>query len=166
MTPKTEAARDAERIRVSVWGDRYPVDPVRIARKLGIDVLDAKLRRDVSGALVKERGQDPTILLNEQDSANRKRFTCAHEIGHFVRREEDPDEYEYIDLRDTFAATGHDPEEVYANAFAASLLMPEKEVKRLRSQGYGELDMALYFDVSREAMHNRLKNLHLSVDGR
>ena len=100
MAPKDEAARDAERLRTSVWGDRFPVDPVRIARKLGIVVLDARLHRTVSGALVKERGEDPTILLNERDSVNRKRFTCAHELGHFVRRSDNPDEYEYVDFRD------------------------------------------------------------------
>ena len=44
--------------------------------------------------------------------------------------------------------------------------MPEREVKRLHNQGHRELDLALYFDVSREAMQYRLKNLHLSVDGR
>ena len=106
MTPKDEAARDAERLRISVWGDRFPVDPVRIARKLGIHVLDSRLPRNVSGALVKERGEDPTILLHQKDSANRKRFTCAHELGHFVRRSDNPDEYEYVDLRDTLGGDG------------------------------------------------------------
>jgi Zn-dependent peptidase ImmA (M78 family) len=66
---------------------------VRIARGLGIDVLDAQLDVSVSGALVKERDQDPSIVLNWIDHPNRKRFTCAHEIGHFVRRKDQPDEY-------------------------------------------------------------------------
>lgn len=165
MTPRSDAAKDAERILRELWGQRLgesvPVDPVQIARRLGIDVLDARLDPDVSGALVKERGQDPTIVLNWQDSPNRKRFSCAHEIGHFVRRSDQPDEYEYVDLRDAFSGTGQDPEEVYANTFAACLLMPDREVRRLHRKRFSDLAMAVRFDVSREAMQYRLKNLGL-----
>jgi Zn-dependent peptidase ImmA (M78 family) len=163
MTFAAEAAKDAERIRATTWGDTIPVDPVRIARRLGIHVLDAKLSPTVSGALVKKPGQDPTILLNASDSPNRKRYTCAHEIGHFVKRSDAPDQYEYVDLRGPLAAAGQDPEEMYANAFAANLLMPEKEVRRLHREGKGELEMALFFDVSADAMHYRLKNLGLTA---
>lgn len=38
-----EAQLDAERIRTMAWGSEFPVDPVRIARRLGIDVLQAAL---------------------------------------------------------------------------------------------------------------------------
>jgi hypothetical protein len=161
--PVASAERDAERIRGDTWGTRFPVDPVQIARQLGMDVLDAPLSPSVSGALVKEPGQDPTILLNAIDSPNRQRFTCAHEIGHFVKRfNEDADDYEYVDLRGPLAGAGLDAEEIYANAFAASLLMPEAEVRKLHREGRTALEMALYFDVSQEAMLYRLKNLGLS----
>jgi Zn-dependent peptidase ImmA (M78 family) len=158
------AARDpvqeAERIRLSAWGNVFPVDPVQIARRLGIDVREATLRDDISGALVKKLGEDPTILLNASDSPNRKRFTAAHELGHFVTREDSPDTYEYIDLRDTmWSAAGTNPEEVFANQFAANLLMPESEVQRLRTEGLSPTQMALYFKVSQDAMANRLKNV-------
>lgn len=165
MTPKSEAARDAERILEDLWGrsptELLPVDPVRIARRLGIEVLDARLDPDVSGALVKELGQDPTIVLNWQDSSNRKRFSCAHEIGHFVKRSDQLDDYEYVDRRDAFSTTGQVPEEVYANTFAACLLMPEQDVRRFHGKSFSEVAMGIRFDVSREAMHYRLKNLGL-----
>ncbi len=163
---KAEAARDAERLLARAWQRAseipLPVDPVKIARSLGIDVVDAPLDPNVCAAIVKERGQDPTILLNMIDSRNRQRFSCAHELGHFIRRSENPDEYEYVDLRDLLASTGTDPEEVYANEFAACLLMPEKEVRRLRSGGVEDYEMALIFGVSREAMHYRLVNLRVA----
>lgn len=165
--PDTEkAANDAERILATVWRKGIPVDPVRIARLLSIEVIDAQLERDVSGAIVKRPGQDPRILLNAKDSANRRRFTCAHEIGHFVRRSEsaDSEAYEYTDLRGPLSATGQDPEEVYANNFAACLLMPEQEVRRLTGdKRHDVLDLALRFGVSPEAMQYRLKNLHIDV---
>lgn len=156
MTIRSDAERDADGILDELWDDhldgRLPIDPVRIARRLGIDVLNARLDPDVSGALVKELGQDPVIVLNWHDSNNRKRFTCAHEIGHFVKRSDKPDDYEYVDRRDTFSASGQDPDEVHANTFAACLLMPANHVRRLRRRGLSDVEMAVRFDVSREAM--------------
>jgi Zn-dependent peptidase ImmA (M78 family) len=160
-----KAAQDAENILATVWRKGIPVDPVRIARLLGIDVLDAQLARNVSGAIVKKPGRDPQILLNAKDSVNRKRFTCAHEIGHFVSHSDsqDSEDYEYTDLRGPLAASGQNPEEIYANNFAACLLMPETEVRRLSAdKRHDVLDLALRFGVSPEAMQYRLKNLHLA----
>lgn len=152
--------QEAERIRQSLWSNVFPVDPVQIARRLGIDVREATLRDDISGALVKKLGEDPTILLNAKDHPNRQRFTTAHELGHFVTRELSTDTYEYVDLRDTmWSAAGMGPEEVFANQFAANLLMPESEVQRLRHEGLTPIQMAHYFRVSQDAMANRLKNV-------
>jgi Zn-dependent peptidase ImmA (M78 family) len=158
---KKEAARDAAKLLGEVWGESIPVDPVRIARVAGLRVIDVALDADTLGALVKRPGQDPIIMLNESDGANRRRFTCAHELGHFVRRSDEAEEYATVDLRSGLSATGDDPEEVYANEFAACLLMPEEEVKRLDKQGLSDLEMAIRFGVSREAMQFRRKNLGL-----
>jgi len=154
-----DPAEDAERILADVWGPDLPVDPVRIAGTLGIRVVRAHLDPDMSGALVKELGKDPVILLNAADSPNRQRFSCAHEIGHFVRRSDKPEEYEYVDRRNSLSAMGRDPEEIYANQFAASLLMPSKEVRRLHGEGLSDVQLQLRFDVSLEAMRHRLVNL-------
>jgi len=158
---KEEAGRDATKLLRATWGGGIPVDPVEIARAAGLKVLEAELDENTLGALVKQPGKDPTILLNEADGKNRRRFTCAHELGHFVRRSEEADEYTRVDLRSPLSATGEDPEEIYANEFAACLLMPEEDVKRLHSAEVGDLEMAIRFKVSREAMQFRLKNLGL-----
>lgn len=158
---KREAERDAAKLLQATWDGGVPVDPVAIARVAGLRVLEAELDENTLGALVKQPGQDPTILLNEGDSKNRRRFTCAHELGHFVRRSEEADEYTRVDLRSPLSATGENSEEVYANEFAACLLMPEDEVKSLHSTGMSDLEMAIRFKVSREAMQFRLKNLEL-----
>jgi hypothetical protein len=81
---KEEAERDAARILRASWGTAVPVEPVAIAHELGIRVLEAQLDGNTLGALLKEPQEDPTILLNQQDSRNRRRFTCAHELGHYV----------------------------------------------------------------------------------
>ena len=163
MLSARDAVRESQRIRDELWGKRFPVDPVQIARRLGIDIREAKLSPDVAGALVKELGKDPAILLNARDHPNRQRFTCAHELGHFVSREDAPDAYEYVDLRDTvFGAVATDPDDGFANAFAANLVMPEREVRRLRDDGYTPTRMAAYFDVPQDAMHGRLKSMKLT----
>jgi|HubBroStandDraft_2_1064218.scaffolds.fasta_scaffold160157_2 Zn-dependent peptidase ImmA (M78 family) len=159
---KKEAARDATKLLQEVWGRPVPIDPAFVARAAGLRVVEAPLNEDTLGALVKQPGQDPTILLNENDSPNRKRFTCAHEIGHFVRRSEEESEYTRVDLRNSLSATGEDEDEVYANEFAACLLMPEDEVRRCSKGGFSDLEMAIRFGVSRAAMQFRLKNLNLA----
>lgn len=156
------AKADAESILRTAWGYRFPVDPVRIARQLGIDVIDANLAGDVAGAIVKESGKDAVILVNQFDHPNRKRFTVAHELGHFVQKSEDT--FEYVDRRDTLSSMGVSPDEMYANAFAANLLMPEDEIKRLiKEEKTSDLEMAMRFGVSREAMKIRLSSLGLTA---
>lgn len=162
MAVRKDAHRAAETILADTWDGSLPVDPVRIARKLGIDVITAGLASNVAGALIKELGQDPSIVLNAQDHNNRQRFTCAHEIGHFVRHEKRGDNYEYIDYRNIFSTTGQSDEERFANAFAACLLMPEELVRRFHHDGLSEIQMALRFDVSRDAMGFRIANLGLN----
>lgn len=143
------------------WDGRLPVNPIRIAKSLGIKVFNASLDEEVSGALKKKEGADPSILLNVKDSRNRKRFTCAHEIGHFIRRSEEPEKYEYVDYRDPRSSTGTIEEERFANSFAANLLMPKAAVEAFHADGMPDFRMALQFGVSREAMRNRLDNLGL-----
>ena len=148
----------------NLWqDDDFPVDPVTIANKLGIKILQTELPKEVSGALIKESGRDPIIIVDISDSDNRKRFTCAHELGHFVYRMEknnDVDKFEYIDLRGPLSSTGKNEEEIFANNFAASLLMPKKEVKKLLQENMEITLMAFYFGVSFEAMKYRIQNLN------
>jgi Zn-dependent peptidase ImmA (M78 family) len=159
---KTEAADQAARLLTTAWPfGAIPVDPVTIARAAGLRVVDAPLDEDTLGALIKTPGKEPTIMINQSDPDNRKRFTCAHELGHWVRRSEETDEYTTIDLRSGLSATGSDPEEVFANEFAACLLMPEPAVRRMHAGGLNDIQLSIEFKVSREAMQFRLKNLAL-----
>lgn len=157
-----DAEEAAERVRKEFWGNAVPIDPAQVAEALGLEVLAAQLGPHLAGALVKEPGKDPRIFLNGADSSNRKRFTCAHEIGHFVKRTDADNGYEYYDFRDSFSSSsGVDPEERYANAFAAALLMPKEQVKQMKKEGLKDIEMAARLGVSREAMIYRLKNLGL-----
>lgn len=159
MGVKVDATSEAERILKEHWGESIPVDPARIAHKMDIEVVEAYLDPDVAGAIEKRPGKAVKIFLNTENHPNRQRFTCAHEIGHYVQR--DDEEFEFVDYRDMTASLGIDEDERYANAFAAALLMPEKEVRRLHGLGMSPRDMASTFGVSEAALVNRLKNLGL-----
>lgn len=163
MAGHRKAEKAASELLEECWDGALPIDPVRIAKSLGVEVLATQLKPDVSGALVKKKGKDPSILLNAGDSKNRKRFTCAHELGHYIRREARPEQqYEYVDYRDARSSTGTDEEERYANSFAASLLMPEVAVRAFSDQDLAAFRMAKIFGVSPESMQYRLDNLGLS----
>lgn len=163
-----QARRDAARLLRAVWTGgaprpELPVDPIKIARSLGIDVFEVPLGEAVAAALVKRPGYDPQILLSNTDSPNRRRVACAHELGHFVRRPKDPDRYEYVDHRDFLSSGEDDPDEAYATEFAAWLLMPEPELRHLCRAGATEAELAWYFDVTREALYHRLDEARLTA---
>ena len=133
QAPPDEAAAQ---VLSKFWGDGgFPVDPVLIARSMGLDVIVDDLAPNISGGLVKESDFDPVIVLAERDHPNRQRFTCAHEIGHYVVRTSggraSAEKYNYSDSRGVLATGGTDNVEIYANQFAAALLMPEDEVRHL-----------------------------------
>jgi Zn-dependent peptidase ImmA (M78 family) len=141
-------------------GFLIPVDPFHIAERLGIEVLGAGLERDVSGMLVKEPAQDPIIYVNATDSENRQRFSCAHELGHFILRasSRSDDSYGYIDRRGPLASQGTNSAEIYANQFAAELLMPQENIRAL-ARSLPDAALAVEFNVSIGAMKYRLENL-------
>ena len=166
-----EAERDAQNLLEKSWmreGEatpHLPVDPFAIARELGIRVFtDHGLPHDVSGMLRKQAGySDPELLLNALDTRNRQRFTCAHELGHYTQRVKsgEDDAWKYVDRRDSLSSEGLDADEVYANQFAAGLLMP-RHVVRERAAGSNAAALALDFGVSGDAMGFRLRNLGLA----
>ena len=165
----TSAESDARQVLATTWAPGsdgvpilLPVDPFVIAQKLGIKAYAAALDKGISGMLVKRAGEDPEIYVHSSDSPNRRRFTCAHELGHYYKRSATGDtEWEYVEHRDLLTSQGNDPEEIYANQFAASLLMPREEVERRKKEGAGTAILAAEFGVSEDAMHYRLVNLGL-----
>ncbi|AZH81670.1 ImmA/IrrE family metallo-endopeptidase [Plantibacter sp. PA-3-X8] len=142
----------------------FPVDPVLIAQRMGARVLRATLEDDVSGLLVKEpQDEAATIYLNAGDAEKRQRFTCAHELGHLRRRGITKGErIGYVDSRDLEARTGRNPEEVWANQFAAELLMPAAAVRALWAQAESPSRLARVFGVSPAAVDVRLTSLGLA----
>lgn len=140
-----------------------PVDPFVVAARLGLVVSRRPLEPDISGMLAKTPNRDPEVFINSLDGVNRQRFSCAHEIGHYSKRASgrDDDEWGYIDRRGPSASQGTDPDEIFANQFAAALLMPERCVREL-ARNLDATALAVRFGVSLDAMRFRLDNLGIS----
>ena len=146
-----------------------PVDLERVVQHLKLSVNENPLEDEYSGFLaVKEK----TIVVNSNHPSVRRRFTIAHEIGHYqLHRREKTDPPVFID-RTVYFRKENSSEveyrmELEANAYAAGLLMPE-----VLLDGYLEKHLHLdlekpadlktladEFEVSRPAMEYRLKNL-------
>jgi Zn-dependent peptidase ImmA (M78 family) len=166
---REKAEREAERLIESEWeGHGLPINPVYIAKQLGVEVYQMALQQDVDGILkFYEGGKTPVILVPQDAPDTRRRFSVAHELGHliiYLRR--NPGGYGPAPETDVFyrnpdSRTATKPEEVWANQFGAALLMPRQYVRALVGEGKSDLALASYFEVSLEAMSHRLDNLGL-----
>jgi hypothetical protein len=138
-------------------GIELPVPVGAIAEDLlGLQVGE---REDlaVSGMLLPPERQ---IWLNADEGLPRRRFTLAHELGHWVcqcLQGATAPRYCRADV------IGLDPQakalEREANVFAAELLMPEEAIREAWAGSVA--GCAETFGVSSEAMHWRLYNLGL-----
>lgn len=142
-------------------GEELPVPVEAIAEDLCGLVVEADPHLDVSGMLIPPERR---ICLNATEPPERRRFTLAHELGHWTCQVlEGMPASHYCRAEEV----GLDPRakaiEREANVFAAELLMPEVMV---RERFAGSISVcAEAFGVSEEAMHWRLYNFGL-VDGR
>lgn len=145
-------------------GIRKPPIPVeKIARKLGLEVRYEPLQGDLYGALVRGDGEN-YIGVNSLNHPNRRRFTIAHELGHFVLHEGikvHVDKGLRVNWRDEESSQAVSDEEMEANRFAAELLMPlqflSRDIEKLKSVRQETIALlANRYRVSTQAMRIRL----------
>ena len=156
-----------------------PVSPERIAKSLGIEVLSKPAEDELCGFLYRGSENEKTIIgVNANHHPNRRRFTVAHEIGHYVLHNYqgfhfDSENQKYLlKLRKKSNRT-NPVEEREANTFAAELLMPKDLIDRdmLENQNADLLfgnelpKLARKYQVSVRALTYRLINLgHIESD--
>jgi len=143
---------------------RPPVDPSKIARTLGVEVREISLPEKVSGFIAKESEDVPAVIyVNEDHSLVRRRFTVAHELGHYVQETARGHEtFETLRRETGHADQGIYEQERWANGFAAALLMPAGPTRLLYVDGESVQEIANRFRVSATALEYRLANLGLS----
>jgi Zn-dependent peptidase ImmA (M78 family) len=152
--------------------DSLPIPINELAFKRGLAVKPYDLGENVSGVLVIKNGTG-FIGYNPTESIVRQRFTVAHELGHYELHNNDAnnlfvDKQFKVEFRNEISSTGEMIYEREANAFAASILMPEKilidEIKNQHidlSDDNNIQELAKLFNVSVSAMTFRLINLKL-----
>lgn len=145
-----------------------PVDVENLATLLGIKYEKRNFdpsKSKVSGFLVKTAKNEPFLAVtNAAEYPQRQRFTLAHEIGHYVHLYQNRPTNEVVgkvEYRNELSSAGTDPEEVWANQFAAELLMPANIVSQYWGEGLSKTDISSIFDVSIAALENRLNSLGL-----
>lgn len=141
-----------------------PVNMEELAESLDVQTSFQPMEEEISAMLLIECGK-AHIVVNATHPPNRKRFSLAHELGHFALHASDANCF-FVDrafFRNSRSSIGNSREEIEANAFAAALLMPKKLVqKELPGDQNVEIkvdEMAKRFEVSDEAMTIRLIKL-------
>ncbi len=152
------------------FGKNPPIDIESLLEAHNIVIRTQELEDSVSGMLVIK--DDRAIIgVNEGHHLNRQRFTLAHELGHFLLHRGASSIFidaSTVFFRDITSSDGSKVQEIEANAFAAELLMPEKQLRdMIRNQPFDAFDegavrrLAAQFGVSAQALTIRLTKLGL-----
>ena len=171
---RPEVEDRATEVRGRAEWDGIPVDPFAIANRLGVKVLLGSFGDDaVEGVLRAYEGR-PQILVRVASSLARQKFTVAHELGHFALHlgctldpKQDGEIFVDNDIQlyrrgdDSPSNAAANRREIQANMFAAALLMPAEDVRRLASAAPSLRGLAKRFGVSEEAMRYRMNDLNV-----
>ncbi len=138
---------------------RIPADVIKIAKANDIDVYEGDLDKKVSGAIKYDNSTKKfAILLNKNDIKTRKRFTLAHELGHFfLHKEILIDDEVHIDTMFRMP----DEKEKEVDYFAGALLMNRTLLEKMYQEIKSIAELAEIFEVSVSAMTVRLDILGL-----
>jgi len=141
-----------------------PIQTVNLANELGIKVYHAAWPNDVSGKIQKDSAYGGAsgfaIFVNREHHVNRRRFTTAHEIAHYVLHEEKIGDGIFDDA--LYRSGLSSAIEAQANGLAANILMPWSILNRyipsyLGNDGDTDVTkLAALFQVSKQSMSIRL----------
>lgn len=151
MADYKKAQFEAEKIWAEMFLEELPLPILEVAESYGLTIREANFSRrpDLSGILDVEK---QTVYLNRSDSPEHKRFTIAHELGHWI-------------LHRTMLTKGseltiyyrrplgceRDEREKEANCFAANLLVPLRQLKKYQGR-YSNQVIAEIFAVSQQVV--------------
>lgn len=145
-----------------------PVDLESLLKKLGVKFSTEAMVDGESGRIEKCGPGEYRIVVNSREGAQRRRFTIAHELAHYLLHR-DLLETGHLDrlygayASDNPSAPFSPSHEVQANQMAANILMPSKLIKQLHESGKTVDEIASKLEVSPAAMRIRFKTLNLDV---
>jgi Zn-dependent peptidase ImmA (M78 family) len=169
-----DPARLAAAIHLQLGGSHGPVPIKDIARALDIvDIYEQPLR-NLEGALITTAERDVgSILVNAKSSSQRRRYSIAHELLHFLNplhRQTVEGRFECRSSDTTLGGspsradlTVHQRQEIEANRFSIELLAPKARLKP-HIRGLADianiLAVADELDISKQAAARRYVELH------
>lgn len=147
----------------------YELQLDSVCKKLEISNFIADFDESISGVLKKnDQTGGYEAYVNRRHPQSRRRFTLAHELGHYISfkydsysKKELEQEGALADYAMSYRKDGVlSDAETEANLIAATMLMPQNKVQELQEQGLIIEEMAEKFFVSPSAMTIRLQNLY------
>jgi hypothetical protein len=150
--------RQAVRLLQCAGVTREPVSLRDVVSALNLEVVQASGQPFSCEAALEPVGDGHRIVVHHGRSERRRRFTIAHELGHFVLHP-----HRLAPQRGGGVNTAWQAQEREADQFAAELLMPEALVRQAVLEYGPEPDrLADRFQVSRQAMQTRLRWLGIA----
>lgn len=156
--------------RIRQFTATAPVNVEGLIESFGVELTrKADLNPDIAGQIECVEPGRFRISANAADHYYRRRFTMAHELGHFLLHRDligvgvdDNRAYRSTDKGAYHNKAITTPHEIEANQFAANLLMPQKLVRELWNEHAGNRhQIARRLQVSDEALGYRLQSLGL-----
>lgn len=146
------------------YAAQRPVDVIGAANAIGVHVVVDDLPDGISGKIQRLADGRYQIVANRREPEYRRRFTIAHELGHYMYHRSligdgvsDSPAYRAPDETIYETTPLERVHERQANQFAANLLMPKALIRRAEVDhpGIGVADLARLFNVSEDAMRIR-----------
>lgn len=138
------------------WNGQLPVDPIKIATRMGLAVYGRGTPEDTaypcSGNL-RTTEKEVELAYDVRELLVRQRLVVAQLLGHFVLKHPTPMRL----LGDFFSSA--DPQLQAATQFARSLLIPEPLLRQQLEKATSVAQLAETFGVSCDAMGYRLTAL-------
>ncbi len=144
-------------------GIRGKPDLVAVAQRLGLEVREVD-SETFEGALIRVTGRRGGIIAIKTTilEPGRKRFTIAHEIGHYILPGHDPLGACLPEALESWGGWLPGPE-LDANEFAAELVLPTRYVRSMLAPGHPDLTniqrTATEFDASLTATTRKFLQL-------
>lgn len=142
-----------------------PINITALATALGLSVYsDSSLEAGVSGMIYRDHsGESATgyaIAVNATEPYRRRRFTIAHECGHYLRHRDQIGDGVFDDPMYR-SKQMNSSQEFQANNTAADLLMPRHLIEGFVRRGLANPEeLAEKFEVSEAAMRVRMRYLY------
>lgn len=156
-----KAEQEAKKVLEANFINEPPVLAEQVARNYGLEVKYCHFKpeyNDVAG-FIDSKG---VVIVNAQESAQRRNFTIAHELGHYLLGHLSNPEYGVL-YRRPIGETPKNPIEQEANCFAANLLVPSDMLhKYIRNFPFANnQQLGNIFGVSADVIGYRRQNLGL-----